>query len=110
MTALYEIVPAGEPLDGAGRRSAEVPAPADAGRRPRTRDELLTVKLRYKEPDGDASRLMSVPVKDRATGALSANLGFAAAVAEFGMLLRESEYRGTATLCRRRGARAKIPR
>ena len=55
------------------------------------------MKLRYKAPDGDKSRLISVPVKDRASGALTANVGFAAAVAEFSMLLRKSEYRGSAS-------------
>jgi Ca-activated chloride channel family protein len=59
-------------------------------------DELLTVKLRYKQPDGDVSQLISVPVRDRA-GALTPNLGFAAAVAEFGMLLRKSEHAGGAS-------------
>jgi Ca-activated chloride channel family protein len=56
----------------------------------------MTVKLRYKQPDGDTSRLMSVVVSDR-KGELSENLGFAASVAEFGMLLRQSEFKGQAT-------------
>ena len=56
----------------------------------------MTVKLRYKAPDGDESRLISVPVKNR-TSELSQNVGFAAAVAEFGMLLRQSEYRGSSS-------------
>ena len=57
----------------------------------------MTVKLRYKAPDGDDSRLISIPVKNR-TADLSENVGFAAAVAEFGMVLRQSEHRGAATL------------
>jgi Ca-activated chloride channel family protein len=56
----------------------------------------MTVKLRYKQPDGDRSELMTVPVKDRTT-AISDNIGFAAAVAEFGMLLRRSEFLGKST-------------
>jgi Ca-activated chloride channel family protein len=56
----------------------------------------MTVKLRYKAPDGHDSRLLSVAVKN-AAGELSANVGFAAAVAEFGMLLRKSPHRGSAT-------------
>jgi Ca-activated chloride channel family protein len=56
----------------------------------------MTVKLRYKAPEGDDSRLLSVSVKNR-SGELSPNTGFAAAVAEFGMLLRSSEHRGSAT-------------
>jgi Ca-activated chloride channel family protein len=59
-------------------------------------DELMTVKVRYKAPQGDTSKLMSFPVADR-TGELSGNIGFAAAVAEFGMLLRGSEFKGSAT-------------
>jgi Ca-activated chloride channel family protein len=95
VTALYEIVPVGTDIEVPGvdplkyqRRAA--PA-ANAGR-----DELMTVKLRYKAPDADQSRLTSVVVKNQ-TGELSANVGFAAAVAEFGMLLRASEHRGSAT-------------
>jgi len=57
----------------------------------------MTVKLRYKAPDGDESRLISVPVKNH-TSELSENVGFAAAVAEFGMVLRQSEHRGASTL------------
>ena len=98
VTALYEIVPAGVKMDlpkvdplKYQRGSQRVAERTDF-----MRDELMTVKLRYKAPDGDQSRLMSVPVKNRA-GELSANVGFAAAVAEFGMLLRHSEYGGRAS-------------
>ena len=56
----------------------------------------MTVKLRYKAPDGDTSRLISVAVVNR-TGELGANAGFAAAIVEFGMLLRDSEHKGNTT-------------
>ena len=56
----------------------------------------MTVKLRYKEPDGDASRLMTMSVSNRETRT-PRHVGFAAAVAEFGMLLGRSEHRGQAT-------------
>ena len=56
----------------------------------------MTVKLRYKAPNGSESRLIVRPVANRTNGT-SANLGFAAAVAEFGMLLRNSEHKGGAT-------------
>jgi Ca-activated chloride channel family protein len=56
----------------------------------------MTVKLRYKEPDGDTSRLLTFAVADKLTPG-AANIGFASAVAEFGMALRRSEHRGTAT-------------
>ena len=63
-------------------------------------DELLTIKVRYKKPDGHTSMLLEKPVKaygDEIEGA-SENLRFAAAVAEFGMILRDSEFKGNATL------------
>ena len=56
----------------------------------------MTVKLRYKAPDGDTSRLMAVPVTDRSAEP-TGNLGFAAAVAEFGFMLRKSEHKGDST-------------
>jgi Ca-activated chloride channel family protein len=96
VTALYEIVPAGSEIDVPSvdplkyQRPA-APAPGAA------RDELMTVKLRYKAPDGDESKLIAVPVKNNRTTEMAPNVGFAAAVAEFGMLLRESQHRGSAT-------------
>ena len=56
--------------------------------------ELLFVKLRYKEPDGETSRLMEVPVRE-ADARPTVDFRFASAVAAWGMLLRESEYCGT---------------
>ncbi len=93
VTALYEIIPAGE--------SVETPAidPLKYQRPPQrtgtaASDELMTVKLRYKAPDGDASRLVSrvMHVQPRPMGA---NIGFASAVAEFGMVLRKSKHAGS---------------
>ena len=59
-------------------------------------DELMTVKLRYKEPDGDKSALLCYPVTNKpvAIEKASSNLQFASAVASFGMLLRNSAYKG----------------
>ncbi len=98
VTALYEIVPAGQKLDSDGtdalkyQRPARPSQDADGG-------ELLTVKLRYKEPDGDESRPLNVGVPDArvAFSQASDDFKFAAAVAEFGMLLRDSKHRGNAT-------------
>ena len=61
--------------------------------------ELLTLKLRYKEPDEDLSRLLTQPVLDSTAPIASAseNLRFAAAVAELGLLLRESPHKGAAS-------------
>jgi Ca-activated chloride channel family protein len=58
--------------------------------------ELMTVKVRYKQPEGDRSSLVTVPVANRLNGA-TRHIGFAAAVAEFGMLLRGSEFKGDST-------------
>ncbi len=96
VTALYEIVPTGVDVDVPSVDALKYQRPAQATASSAGRDELMTVKLRYKAPDGDASRLITVPVRNRASE-LSENVGFAAAVAEFGMLLRQSEHRGSAT-------------
>jgi secreted protein with Ig-like and vWFA domain len=58
--------------------------------------ELLTLKLRFKAPDGDKSELVEFPLKQepKKFGAASENLRFASAVAAFGMILRGSEHRG----------------
>jgi Ca-activated chloride channel family protein len=97
VTALYEIAPA-----------AAVPAPAQPLRYFETRmrddakqkQEMLVVKLRYKEPDGKQSREVEYPAVDGGStfAAASADTRFAAAVAEFGMILRESSYRGNASM------------
>jgi Ca-activated chloride channel family protein len=102
VTAIYEIVPAGvdlarpsvDPLKYSPSASAR--EPSGELRRERAAaanydDELLTVKLRYKAPDGDESRLTSAVIVNR-TAAMTTNLGFASAVAEAGMLLRGSGH------------------
>jgi Ca-activated chloride channel homolog len=95
VTALYEIVPAGAEVNVPGVDPLKYQRPAP----PATRvagDELMTVKLRYKAPDADVSKLIAVPVKNQ-SHEMSGNIGFAAAVAEFGMLLRQSEHRGASS-------------
>lgn len=97
VTALYEVVPANTSIplpkvDALKYQSApSEPIAASA--------ELLTLKLRYKQPEGDTSLSLSVPVADlRAPLAkASDDFKFAAAVAAFGMLLRDSEHKGDAT-------------
>jgi Ca-activated chloride channel family protein len=97
VTALYEIVPAGvegtvdvrEPGALRYQRAAEAIGTAPT-------DELAFVKLRYKEPDGTTSRLLQRPVRPDLTSG-SDDIRFAAAVAGFGMLLRNSEHRGNTT-------------
>ncbi|HBL29600.1 MAG TPA: hypothetical protein DD490_22425 [Acidobacteria bacterium] len=98
VTALYELVPPDGDLeiakvDPLKYQTSAVAATAAAS------PELLTLKLRYKEPDADTSRLLTQTVLDATTpiAAASENLRFAAAVAELGLLLRESPYRSAAS-------------
>ena len=59
--------------------------------------ELATVNIRYKEPDGDKSNLVSCVVKtDSYNGGMSADMSAASAVAAYGMILKNSEYVGSA--------------
>ena len=62
-------------------------------------NEIMTVKLRYKAPDRDKSRKIVRPIIDEniALKDTSDNLRFAAAVAEFGMLLRDSKFKAGAS-------------
>ena len=61
---------------------------------------MLTLKLRYKEPSGQTSKPMEFPIRDEARLYSQASLDFkfAAAVASFGMILRDSPHKGSATL------------
>ena len=96
VTALYEVVPVGVPfaLAGDSLRYQTISLRSDT-----KRDEWLTVQLRYKEPDGTTSRLQTHPVRVRGrVGEPEGDFRFATAVAGFGMVLRNSEYRGAATL------------
>lgn len=99
VTALYEIVPAGVKLDVEVGTTAPLryQAPA-ASRRGRTGEsrELLFVNLRYKPPTDSTSRLMQHPVFD-GNRAASPELRFALAVAGYGMLLRDSQFKGRLT-------------
>ena len=63
-------------------------------------DELLTVKLRWKAPDGDVSRLEEMPVRAEAItreGGSSEDFRFASAVAEYALLLEDSKFKGEAS-------------
>ena len=95
VTALYEIVPAGSAMDIAETELKYQQAAGENETEEMT-DELLTVSLRYKEPYGDKSRKISHPVTtDHFEKEAKGDLAWAAAVAEFGMLLSGSEYKGT---------------
>jgi Ca-activated chloride channel family protein len=108
VTALYEIVPAGRPLPGGGvdelkYQTAQAQPPqeaAPAGAADRVAGaELLTLKLRYKAPDADVSRKLEFPLVDSGAGweKSSRDFRFGAAVASFGMLLRDSPHKGSST-------------
>lgn len=93
VTALYEIVPTGSGMGGTELKYQTAPKQESLT----DSSELLTVSLRYKAPNGDTSKLMSHPVQaDSYRQELPSNLQFAAAVAEFGMVLRDSENKGNA--------------
>jgi Ca-activated chloride channel family protein len=97
VTALYEVVPAGRrvPTGDVDELKYQQPAAPNAAA---ASGELMTIKLRYKQPDGAESRLVSLSVADRA-GAwqrASDNFRFAASVAAFGLLLRDSRHKGAA--------------
>lgn len=61
-----------------------------------SKDEIATVKFRYKKPEGKKSTLITreIPMNVTANDLLSENYKFSAAVAGFGMLLRDSEHKG----------------
>ena len=99
VTALYEIVPAGSD-DNIPSVDPLKYQSAGSAREKNFSEELLTIKLRYKKPDGYTSMLFERAVKEPGDEIeeASENLRFAAAVAEFGMVLRESEFKGSSTL------------
>jgi Ca-activated chloride channel family protein len=108
VTALYEVVPVGaagaDGPDGAEplkyQKQPAATSKPDASTTLVPSDELLTVKLRFKQPDGDTSTLREYPLTDRgaAFDAASSDLRFAAAVAAFGMLLRGGDHAGSFSL------------
>jgi Ca-activated chloride channel homolog len=98
VTALYELIPAGAKteiaeVDDLKYQETRVRDAARIGA------EALTVKLRFKDPDGAESRLLTETVDwaPLQLAATSDNFRFSAAVASFGMLLRESTFRGDST-------------
>lgn len=99
VTALYEVVPTGKEGALPGIDALKYQKPVEVTREPKS-GELLTLKLRYKEPDGATSKLMQVAVTDRGIAWVQASrdFKFVSAVAAFGMILRDSPYKGNATL------------
>lgn len=102
VTALYEIIPAGEKIPGAPSVDPlkyQTPEPVVSGAP--VSGDLLTIKLRFKQPDGDKSQLLEValPSPESVTpfDQASSDFRFAAAVAAFGMKLRSSPDAGNIT-------------
>ena len=99
VTALYEVVPVGAKIQ------VEMPAvdalkyqQAPAPERP-NQSELLTLNVRYMDPTDDVSRKLEFPLREtgRSFDQASADFKFAASVAAFGMILRDSPHKGAAT-------------
>lgn len=97
VTVLYEIVPVGSEFEVS---AAEHKYGTDNGDSKEDYScELATVNIRYKEPDGDKSSLVSRVVKtDSYSSEMSSDMSAASAVAAYGMILKNSEYAGSADL------------
>ena len=100
VTALYEVIPVGvksdflKSVDSLKYQNNIQPLSKSSHT-----DEMMTVKFRYKAPDGDVSKLIEHPLKDNQLSITktSDNFRFAASVAEFGMLLRNSEFKASSS-------------
>jgi Ca-activated chloride channel homolog len=99
VTALYEIIPAGSDENISGVDPLKYQANASKIK-PDQNAELLTIKLRYKQPDGDVSILIDKPERGLLIplSQTSDNFRFSAAVAQFGLLLRNSEFKGNSSI------------
>ncbi len=85
VVALYEIIPSGS------KSAIDLKYQGNSAKE--NSDEYATVKIRYKEPDADKSKLVSyVVTKDSQSEKASENMAFAQLVSEFAMLLSDSEY------------------
>lgn len=95
VTALYEIVPV-----DSKQKIADTPLKYQDGSKSKgvENGEWLNLKIRYKEPEGEESILKEYPVTEKAyMKEPTQDFYFAAAVAEFGLILRDSEYKGSAS-------------
>lgn len=94
VTALYEVIPVGV-TDSFTKKVDDLKYQSYPGVSNNFSNEVLTLKLRYKKPDEDSSRLIITTVADKQTQLenTSANFRFSAAVAEFGLLLRNSAFK-----------------
>lgn len=98
LTVLYELVPVNSAFDiGQAQSKYQSPQASQAPDGPAFADELLTLSIRAKAPEGNESQLYTYPLKNQEPAEPGDNLKFAAAVVEVGMLLRDSEWKGSAT-------------
>ncbi len=96
VTALYEIVPAGIEVPGGKVDGLKYQTPTTSSGA--ASGELCTVKMRFKLPDGETSEKFEIAVNDPGSDAVATpEFDFAASVAAFGMVLRNSEHRGQAS-------------
>lgn len=99
VTAFYEIVPVGVKGDYPGNvdKLKYQDEPANKNTQSTGSNELLTVKLRYKEPEGDKSSKIEQVLADTGSDKVSSDFKFASAVAMFGQLLVDSDFKGNAS-------------
>lgn len=97
VTAFYEVIPVGvksnllgnvDPLKYQKETKSDLPSDG-------LHSDLLTVKLRYKQPNSDTSKKIEVPLIDSNSDNVSDDFRFASAVAMFGQLMKDSQYKGT---------------
>jgi Ca-activated chloride channel family protein len=99
VTAFYELIPPGDEVDALPTKDPSKYGPPPSDWEP-SYDEFLTVKVRYKLPHETESELLEYPVAEdsvKPAGEETLDFRFAASVTGFGMLLRDSPYKGTAT-------------
>ena len=96
VTALYEIIPVGVEDQYTGSIDPLKYQDNKPDNKRNYGNEMMTVKLRYKQPDGNTSKLISRVVKNKVAEFENAsdNFRFSASVAGFGMILRNSEFKG----------------
>ena len=98
VTAFYEVIPVGVKNDYVGKvDDLKYQKKQKETVKPTGSNELLTVKLRYKAPDKDVSKKMELPFVDNKGNNVSSDFRFASAVAMFGQLLRNSDFKGDAS-------------
>jgi Ca-activated chloride channel homolog len=99
VTALYEIIPVGVESDFIEDVDELKYQQTTKNKKSGLKNEIMTIKFRYKQPDANESKLIVHPLLDEKIPfeKTSENFRFATAVAQFGMLLRNSEFKGNAT-------------